>query len=257
MSYIWTKLTAAIVSLTFASVIAFAAPPQIVKDSEAILKLDQIILKQEEQLAIQEEQLTKLRDQLIKQEEQLVIQEMQIQAVRAQLSALKGNKNITSLENLAADKQERKASSSLEDITRFAATGSFGTGSVPGNIQQRISNLKTEFKLGKFQAYATSKRAKERMLSHIVGASLAALVTAEDSYKRANKSVARVDRLLDEIDKTPDLKTSVDLNTRFVAELIQVVNELSRLQSSQSNIFSVISVKEAKEELWSRDFFKF
>ncbi|WP_162895106.1 type IV secretion system protein [Rhizobium terrae] len=55
---------------------------------------------------------------------------------------------------------------------------------------------------------------------------------AEESYQRANASMARINDYLKTLETSADLKTSVDLNTRVMIELTQQVNENIRTQAA-------------------------
>jgi uncharacterized protein YdbL (DUF1318 family) len=56
--------------------------------------------------------------------------------------------------------------------------------------------------------------------------------TAEDSYKRANASMARLDGYIAALQNSADLKTSMDINTRVTIELVQQLNETLRTQAA-------------------------
>jgi type IV secretion system protein VirB5 len=87
------------------------------------------------------------------------------------------------------------------------------------------------------------------------GAMLAA--TAEQSYKEAGQSLDRVQKILSETQASPDIKTSIDNNTRMLAELsIQLAKSLE-ITSTQAVYEGQSGVSEAAERAEERKFFTF
>ncbi|WP_273794987.1 type IV secretion system protein [Brucella intermedia] len=87
------------------------------------------------------------------------------------------------------------------------------------------------------------------------GATLAA--TAEQSYKEAGQSLVRVNKILDETKNSDDIKSSIDNNTRMLAELsIQLAKslEISSVEAAYNGQGGVITAAERAEE---RKFFTF
>ncbi|QWK80885.1 type IV secretion system protein [Ochrobactrum sp. BTU1] len=87
------------------------------------------------------------------------------------------------------------------------------------------------------------------------GAMLAA--TAEQSYKEAGQSLDRVQQILKETQNSPDIKTSIDNNTRMLAELsIQLAKSLE-ITSTEAVYNGLAGVNAAAERAEERKFFTF
>ena len=117
-----------------------------------------------------------------------------------------------------------------------------------------IDRLKGDFQLDLLGPYASSDLAQNRALATLGGTSLAAMATGEDSYLRANAAMARVNRLVPQIDANADVKAAIDFNTRVQIEQMQVMNELLRVMSVQANAAGAQALFTTREQMASREF---
>ncbi len=176
-----------------------------------------------------------------------------IERAQQQINALTGARGMSLLLNSAEDIAGRAAAENFPDLVSGAVTG----GEILGNttrIVAAIDRIKRDFELNGLSEFSTSPFAQYRSLASLGGASLAAMATGEDSYARANATVTRVNTMIAQIDTTPDLKASVDLNTRVQLENTMLLTELIRLQSSQANAEGARSLFETRQEMASRGF---
>ncbi len=203
---------------------------QEVNDAKAIEQLLLIVESQKEALKNQTDQIKKQDDQLAKMDEQLA-------SMTKQLAAMTGAKNMSTVGTAPGGDSPLKAADSLQQIVDGAIAG----GGAGGRLDTIISDIKSKLELTTLPELKASKEDSDRLNADLAAASLAASATAQDEYIRSNESMARIDALVKEIDKTPDLKASVDLNTRVLSELGQSINETIRTQSSTTlNISSII-----------------
>lgn len=205
--------------------------------AQVIATLQQQIKDYEEQL----KQLTTMKDQLAN--------------LQQQLQAMTGAKGISSILNGSADKTARTAASDLQAIISGAIGGGNISGNV-GNMNTVISDLKSRFKLDDLTSFNNSDVAADKAIASLAGSGLAAVATAEDSYKRANDAVGRINTLVDQIDSTSDLKASVDFNTRVNAEVAVLLMEILRVQSAQTNATGMQALQVARDGQASRNFMK-
>ncbi len=178
-----------------------------------------------------------------------------IDRAQQQINALTGARGLSLLLNSAADIAARDSASDFANLMEGAATGREILGNVT-RITAAINRIKGNFDLDGLSALSTSPFAQYRSLATLGGASLTAMATGEDSYARANATVTRVNAMIQEIDTTPDLKASVDLNTRVQLENTQLMTELVRLLSAQVNAQGAQSLYNTRQEMAARDFMR-
>jgi len=205
--------------------------------AQVIAQLQQQIRDYEEQV----KQLTTLQDQFANMQQRL--------------QAITGAKGISSILNDAAEKTGREAASDLQSIVSAAIGGGSISGNI-GNMNTVISDLKTRFELGDLGTFDSSDVPADKAIASLAGSGLAAVATAEDSYLRANAAVGRINTLVDQIDSTSDLKASVDFNTRVNAEVAQLLMELLRVQSAQTNATGMQALQTARDGQASRNFMR-
>jgi type IV secretion system protein VirB5 len=87
------------------------------------------------------------------------------------------------------------------------------------------------------------------------GAMLAA--TAEQSYKEAGQSLSRVQEILKQTQASPDIKTSIDNNTRMLAELSVQLAKALEITSTEAVYNGQAGVNAAAERAEERKFFTF
>jgi len=205
--------------------------------AQVIATLQQQIKDYEEQL----KQLTKLQEQYTNMQQRL--------------QAMTGSKGISSILNGSAEKTARTAALDLKSIVDNAISGETIDGNV-GNMNSVISDLKSKFGFGDLSTFLSSDVPADKAIATLAGSGLAAVATADDSYKRANSAVTRVNALVDQIDSTADLKASVDFNTRVNAEVAVLILELIRVQSAQTNATGMQALHRARDGQASRNFMK-
>jgi len=97
---------------------------------------------------------------------------------------------------------------------------------------------------------------QQRTAQQAAGAAMLA-ATAEQSYKEAGQSLDRVQQILKETQNSPDIKTSIDNNTRMLAELsIQLAKSLE-ITSTEAVYNGQAGVNAAAERAEERKFFTF
>ena len=101
-----------------------------------------------------------------------------------------------------------------------------------------------------------STEASDRAIANLAGTGLAAAATGEDAFVRSNEGMTRVNQLVTQIDSTPDLKASVDLNTRVLVEVNQQLNEMLRVMAANASASGVTAVTTARDLDAARNFLK-
>lgn len=167
--------------------------------------------------------------QISNQVQQLTNLQSQLQNMQQRLTAITGIKDISSILNNSASQVQRQAAGSLQDILNSALSGTGITGGNAGRLNSSISRLKTDFSLPDLSALRSSDVPRMRAVANVASVGLTAAATGEDGYTRSNEGMQRVNELIGRIDTTPDLKSSIDLNTRMNAEVAQQMNEVLRL----------------------------
>lgn len=207
-------------------------------------QIAQVIAQLQQQIRDYEEQV-----------KQLTTMQEQFANMQQRLQAITGAKGISSILNDTAEKTGREAASDLQSIVTAAIGGGNITGNI-GNMNTVISDLKTRFDLGDLGTFDSSTVPADKAIASLAGSGLAAVATAEDSYQRANAAVGRINTLVDQIDSTSDLKASVDFNTRVNAEVAQLLMELLRVQSAQTNATGMQALQTARDGQASRNFMR-
>ena len=189
------------------------------------------------------------------QVKQLTKMQEQFENMKKRLTAMTGAKGISSILNGASDKIARKAATDLTSIIDGAITGSAITGNV-GDMNSIISDLRSRFKLDDLTKFNASSVPADKAIASLAGSGMAAVATANDSYKRADAAASRISSLIDQIDSSPDLKASVDFNTRVNAELAVLMLEMIRVQSAATNTAGMQAIHKARDGQASRNFLK-
>ena len=185
--------------------------------------------------------------------QQIENQIAQLESMRAQLDSMTGAKGISGILNSASDQSDRFAAESLSGILDNAMIGSTIGGNA-GALTARIDELKTTFGLPDVSDFLGSDLPQERALATQAGSGMAAMATAEDSYARTEAATARVNQLIGGIDDQPDLKASVDYNTRMLGEIAVLMNESLRLQAAMANAMGSDTLSDARDRAGQRNF---
>jgi type IV secretion system protein VirB5 len=184
------------------------------------------------------EQINQLAQQYEKQIEQLSV------AVQ-QRDALLGARGLGELLNGPQEQAARRATpATLDELLRIAQTGQ-----VPrtyDEIRRVLDRLQRDLELAKPQdIHANDPRSSTaRVYQRTQDTTLGDLAVAEKAYDDVTHRVQDYERLIQEIDRTKDLKASSDLLARILAENGMATAELIRLQAL---LLSSISTRNASE----------
>lgn len=207
-------------------------------------QLTQVIAQLQQQVRDYEEQV-----------KQFTMMKDQFENMQKRLEAITGAKGMSSILNGAAEKTARTAASDLQSIMDGAIGGTNISGNI-GDMNSVISELRTRFDLGDLSDFDGSDVPADRAIASLAGTGMATIATAEDTYKRANSAVTRVNSLVDQIDSTDDLKASIDFNTRVQAEVGVLILELIRVQAASANTTGMMALQQARDGQASRKFMK-
>ncbi len=185
--------------------------------------------------------------------QQIENQIAQLEKMQAQLESMTGAKGISGILNSASDQSARFSADSLSGILDNAMTGS-AIGGNASALTSRIGELKTTFGLPDVSDFLSSDLPQERALATQAGSGMAAMATAEDTYARTDAATGRVNDLIGGIDDTPDLKASVDYNTRMLGEIAVLLNESLRLQAAMANAMGSDALTAARDRAGQRNF---
>lgn len=176
----------------------------------------------------------------------------QLTSLQDQLESITGDKGISSILNSAMDQTSREAADSLTSIMDGAISGGSIAGGNTSVLSDRIGDLKDTFGLDDLSAYVGSDLAQDRALATQARSGMATVATAEDTYRRANASMERINTLIDGIDANADLKASLDYNTRMMAEVAVLLNENLRLQAAMAATVGTDSISAARDRTAGR-----
>ncbi|MBR27542.1 MAG: hypothetical protein CML46_11450 [Rhodobacteraceae bacterium] len=177
----------------------------------------------------------------------------QIEEMQRQLEALTGPRALGTLLNGAADIAAREAAESLDGIVTSAIEGS----ALPGagaDLSDRVAELREELDLGALAAFRGSEEGQDRALAVQAGAGMAAVASAEEGYRRANAAMERVGDMIAAIETTTDLKASVDLNSRILAEVAVLLSESIRVQAAAAGSAGTEAAASARDRAAQRRF---
>ena len=155
--------------------------------------------------------------------------------------------------NGAADIAAREAAESLDGIVTSAIEGSALPGS-GADLSDRVAELREELDLGALGAFRGSEEGQDRALAVQAGAGMAAVATAEEGYRRANAAMERVGDMIAAIETTTDLKASVDLNSRILAEVAVLLSESIRVQAAAAGSAGTEAAASARDRAAQRRF---
>jgi len=211
-------------------------------DASSIAQLIASVNNQATQIANQVQQITELQNQLANMQQRL--------------TAITGAKGLSTLLNDPTEQLRRQAATSLNSISSSAISGTPLSGGNTGRINSTINSLKSKFDLTNLAAFDSSTIPQDRGIAMLAGAGLTAAATGEDAYARSNEGMTRVNNLIGQIDTTPDLKSSVDLNTRVLAEMSQQLNEMMRVMAASTTAQGTSALAKARNEAAGRKFQK-
>ncbi|WP_073015579.1 type IV secretion system protein [Roseibium suaedae] len=185
---------------------------------------------------------------------QLATMKEQLTTQLSQLTAMTGTKNIAGLLNSQDLKDLRQSAESLNGIMSSVMSG----GGIAGQstaIKAKVDELKTNFGFTNLNALMSSEHTIDRAAAQLAGAGVTAVATSEDGFTKADAAAKRVTDLIDGIDsRTPDLKASIDYNTRVQAEVAVLLVELLRVQSANANAVGMSQAATARDVISGRKF---
>jgi len=149
-----------------------------------------------------------------------------------QLAAITGAKTFP-LANGTGELSAREGGLSLREL---ATEGLAGSVTGPTDVATAFSQFSTTYKLGPAFDYQSKGSLAQVLVSHMASHGAVAASTAESSYKRTNESMGRIDGYITALSSSPDIKTSLDINTRVNIELTQQLNELVRSQAALTTL---------------------
>ncbi|WP_027145987.1 type IV secretion system protein [Mesorhizobium sp. WSM3626] len=153
-------------------------------------------------------------------------------AAQMQLAAISGPKPFPQ-SNSEADVAARKAGQGPWEMANAALNGET-VGS--DGIQAALIKIRKLYRLDDAFALRNDKLLSNVMVAHSAAQGAVAASAAEDSYRRANDSMGRINDYVTALSTSSDLKTSVDINTRVMIEVAQQLNETLRTQAAIASV---------------------
>lgn len=148
------------------------------------------------------------------------------------------------------EEADRDGGNGLREMTEGALNGSIEG---PPDLVEAFNKFRATFKLDDAFELKDDELLGKRILAQLAATGAVAASTAENTYKRANTSMERLDGYVDALKTSKDLKASIDINTRAMIELTQQTNESIRTQSAITSIISTYFMalaSEASEKDW-------
>lgn len=204
--------------------------------SQALAQLLQMKLTH----GVEEEQLGKLTLQVHEAIKTVTALQRQIGQLERQYEALTGSRDMGSLLNGTTERNARRIADTIGDINATL----LGAGvSTDNPLSAQITALRDTYQIPDAAELFDANRVPAKVAAHnFASASTStAIVLSADAFTRANTSITRVESLLDSVDATPDLKASVDINTRMMAELAFMMADRSRLDAAASQMQAALA----------------
>lgn len=148
------------------------------------------------------------------------------------------------------EEADREGGEGLREMTEGALNGAIQG---PADVVAAFNKFRTTFQLDDAFALKDDELLGKKMLAQLGAVGAVTASTAENSYKRANSSMDRLDAYVEALNGSQDLKTSIDINTRATIELTQQTNESIRAQSAIASMISTYFMalaSEASEKDW-------
>ena len=211
-------------------------------DASAITQAVAILSQLGRTHGIEVEQLTTGLKQL--QEAITTVERLQtqIEQLDREFAAITGNRGMAQLLNGEAFRSARRIAGGIESIN---ASLHDLAGSLPDSdpLKGRIEDIRTTFAIPKAEELFDVSRAPAKVAAHDLAnaATVTALVMAEDGFGRAETSIARVEDILAEVDRAPDIKAALDLNTRMMAELAFMLADGQRVAAAGLQMESALA----------------
>ncbi|TIL22206.1 MAG: hypothetical protein E5Y88_29075 [Mesorhizobium sp.] len=169
-------------------------------------------------------------------------------AAQAQRAAVSGPKPFP-VNNSGAEVAAREGGPGLSEMAN-AALGGETVG--PQGVQAALTGFRNRYHLDDAFAHGNDKLHANAIIAHVSAQGAVTASTAEDSYKRANASMGRINGYITALESSNDLKTSVDINTRVMIEIAQQLNETLRTQAAIASLagsyFMALGAESAEPE---------
>ncbi|OCP23567.1 MULTISPECIES: type IV secretion system protein [unclassified Ensifer] len=153
-------------------------------------------------------------------------------AANAQLTAITGPKTFP----IGNGPDEVSGRGGGTTIRQMVTDGLAGNLSGPPDIASAFSQFATTYKLALAFGYKDSDTLAEAVIAYMAANGAVASSISEHSYLSANASMGRIDGYITALGASPDLKTSVDINTRVNLEVAQQLNEMLRNQAALTTL---------------------
>ncbi len=137
------------------------------------------------------------------------------------------------LNNNVDDALMRQGGVGLKEMADGALSGNLDA---PLGVISTFRDLRTAYNLDSVFVLKDGDEQTSRFIASASAQGGVASAIAEESYKRANAGMKRLDSYIKATAESADLKTSVDINTRVMVELTQQLNESLRLQAAMTSM---------------------
>ena len=182
-----------------------------------------------------------------KQVSELQEQVLQLDRIIADLT---GTRGMSDLLNGSTDAAKRRyADTGLGSFIDLAAgTGSLSAGA--SGLETRATSIISDygFRTGAQMVPSAPTGSRAKSVDLIQGTTVAAMTVGERAFDGTGDRLANIEGLIGAIDGTPDLKASVDLNTRMQGQVALLLNEMLMLQGMQLHSTGVTMGVEAADK---------
>ena len=188
--------------------------------------------------------------QIVEMGKQLVEMQKQTGKLEDIITDLTGPRDMSGLLNSAADGAARRyADTDLSGFIDLAA-GAGGLSSNASDLASAAQSIISTYGLRPGAEMIPSAPAGPRAKSIDLaqGTTLAAMTVGESAFNGSKNRLVAIEGLIGAIDGTPDLKASVDLNTRVQAQVALLLNEMLTVQALQLRSTGVAMGLEAVTE---------
>lgn len=172
----------------------------------------------------------------------------QVTQLERQWEGISGAKGISDLLNGALQSKARRIADSLTKVNDTLV----GAGLPKGNpLSALIEEQRTTFAIEPATTIFDEKIAPVSVAAHdfATQSTVGAVAMAQYGFTRSNVLVGEIETLMTEIDATPDLKASVDLNTRMQGQVALMLAEMMKLMAAGQQMDGAL----ANQELRARE----
>ncbi len=230
------KIYITMAMLTSGSAMATGIPT--VDVANLVPTMSNTISNLQQQLQQYEQYVTQVKE-LKAQYDQIVELKQQLETAKETFGSITGIRDMAKVLNNPLIQEQRnnlpdewKATVDLlEDANQAALTGAYDIERVSAVNRMRKYLGKDDLSGAMMVAEEIEKRTKLR-INQIANTDAIATTT----YQTAGKQMAQVDEWIGQVDKTNDLKGSIDLNNRMMAELLVNQNRLLQIQSANTKL---------------------